>query len=123
MKRQLLAIAVGSLFALPALANNEVDAGNLPANVMPHLTQAQVRAELIAAQRSGDVIVNAELGTTGRTVQHAGKTRDEVVAELIAAQQAGEVIVNGELGITGQPVKHAGTKREPVLVELTLAAL
>jgi hypothetical protein len=123
MKRHLLAIAVGSLFALPALANNEIDAGNLPANVTPSLTQAQVRAELIAAQRSGDVIVNAELGTTGRTVQHAGKTRNEVVAELIAAQQAGDVIVNGELGITGQPVKQAGTKREPVFVELTLAAL
>jgi hypothetical protein len=123
MKRHLLAIAVGSLFALPALANNEIDAGNLPANVTPSLTQAQVRAELIAAQRAGDVIVNAELGTTGRTVQHAGKTRNEVVAELIAAQQAGDVIVNGELGITGQPVKQAGTKREPVFVELTLAAL
>ena len=27
MKRQLLAIALGSLFALPALANNEIDAG------------------------------------------------------------------------------------------------
>jgi hypothetical protein len=120
MKRHLLAIAVGSLFALPALANNEIDAGNLPANVTPSLTQAQVRAELIAAQRAGDVIVNAELGTTGRTVRHAGRTRDEVVAELIAAQQAGEVIVNAELGTMGRPVQHAVTKREPVLVEMTM---
>lgn len=123
MKRQLLAIAVGSLFALPALANNEIDAGNLPANVTPSLTQAQVRAELIAAQRAGDVIVNAELGSTGRTVRHASRTRDEVVAELIAAQQAGEVIVNGELGTMSRPARHAvtKTKREPVLVEMTMA--
>jgi multidrug efflux pump subunit AcrA (membrane-fusion protein) len=98
MKRHLLAIYVGSLFALPALANNEIDAGNLPANVTPSLTQAQVRAELIAAQRAGDVIVNAELGTTGRTVRHAGRTRDEVVAELIAAQQAGTVLLEARSG-------------------------
>jgi hypothetical protein len=30
MKRQVVTVLIGSLFALPALANNEIDAGNLP---------------------------------------------------------------------------------------------
>jgi len=121
MKRHLLAVAIGSLFALPAVANNEIDAGNLPADVTPSMTREQVRAELIAAQRAGDVIVNAELGNTARTVQHVGKTREQVLAELIAAQRAGEVIVNAELGTTGRSMQRASNSPNKVLVELTLA--
>ena len=98
MKRQLLAVAIGGLFALPALANNEIDAGNLPQNVTPSMTRAQVHAELIAAQLAGDVIVNAELGTTGKTMQHAGKTREAVLTELTMAHRSGDFIVNAELG-------------------------
>ena len=63
MKRNVIAIVVAGLFALPALANNEIDAGNLPRDVTPSMTRDQVRAELIAAQRAGQVVVNAELGT------------------------------------------------------------
>jgi hypothetical protein len=66
MKRHVIAIVVGGLFALPALANDEFDAGNLPKDVTPSMTCEQVRAELIAAQRAGDVIVNDELGLTAR---------------------------------------------------------
>lgn len=94
MKRQLLVIVMGSLFALPAVANNEIDAGNLPADLTPSMTRAQVRAELVAAQRAGDVVVNAELGSTGRIVPHAGKTRAQVLAELIEAQRTGEIVVD-----------------------------
>ena len=50
MKRQIIAVALGSLFALPALANNEIDAGYTP--------PAQVST--LSAQQ---VFVNAELGT------------------------------------------------------------
>jgi hypothetical protein len=102
MKRQLIAMIVGGLFALPALANNEIDAGNLPKNVSPSKTTEQVRAELIAAQRAGEMVVNAELGTLAqKPVQLAGKTTEQVRAELVAAQRAGEMIVNAELGTRG----------------------
>lgn len=115
MKRQLIAIAVGTLLALPALANNEIDAGNLPKNVTPSMTRDQVRAELIAAQRDGRWIVNAELGTLAkRPVLLAGKTREQVRAELIAAQRAGNFIVNAELGLTARemcPARYAESTR------------
>jgi hypothetical protein len=101
MKRQVIAIALGSLFALPAFANNEIDAGNLPAPVATTKSFAQVRAELVAAQRAGDVIVNAELGTTAKQeVAYSGKSRDEVRAEVAAARLSGNYIVNAELGTT-----------------------
>ncbi len=98
MKRQLLAVAIGGLFALPAFANNEIDAGNLPPNVTPSKTRAQVRAELVAAQRSGDWIVNAELGNTARSTSTGGKTRETVLTELTLALASGDYIVNAELG-------------------------
>lgn len=103
MKRQVLAVVVGSLFALPAFANNEIDAGNLPQPMAPSKSTEQVRAELVQAQRSGNVVVNAELGTTakqGAPMQHVGKSRDEVRAELEQAYRSGEIIINAELGTT-----------------------
>jgi len=103
MKRLLIAIAVGSLFTLPALANNEIDAGNLPKDVTPSMTSAQVRAALIAAQHAGHVIVNAETGAWAKSpVRLASKSRAQVFAELVAAQRAGNVIVNAELGMTAR---------------------
>ena len=103
MKRQIIAIVLGGLFALPAVANNEIDAGNLPKSVVPTKSAEQVRQELIAAQRAGQVIVNAELGTLAKPpVQLASKTREQVRAELIAAQRAGNFIVNAELGLTAR---------------------
>jgi hypothetical protein len=103
MKRQILAIALGTAFALPAFANNEINAGNLPGPVAATKSIAQVQAELVAAQRAGDVIVNAELGTTAaQDAQHAGKTRAEVRAEVVAARRSGDYIVNAELGTTAR---------------------
>ena len=101
MKRQVIAIALGSLFALPALANNEIDAGNLPQPVASTKSTEQVRAELIAAKQSGNWMFNAERGTVSASsnpVQVAGKSRDEVRAETVQAFNAGELTVNAELG-------------------------
>lgn len=98
MKRQVLAIALGSLFALPAFANNEINAGNLPPVVTSTKSVEQVRAELIAAQRAGEVIVNGELGTTATSMHSAGKSRTDVVAEVIQARSSGNYVVNAELG-------------------------
>ncbi len=103
MKRQVLAVALGSLFALPALANNEIDAGYTPSAAVSTKSVAQVRAELIAAQRAGEVIDNAALGYTAKqfhSTQYAGKTRDEVRAEVVQARRSGNFTENAELGTT-----------------------
>ena len=103
MKRQVVAVLLGSLFALPAAANNEIDAGNLPMPPYPIKTQAQVHAELVAAQQSGNWMINSRLGTVSRqiTVQSgSGKSRDEVRSELEQAFRDGDMIANSELGST-----------------------
>lgn len=128
MKRQLIAIAVGGLLALPALAdrglNYELYANGFPPPAQPSAeTRAEVRAELIAAQRAGDWVVNAELGTLARPpVMLASKTRDQVIAELIAAQRAGNFIVNAELGLTARqmyPALYAGDSRDKLRATLS----
>ena len=81
MKRQLIAIALGSVFALPALANNEIDAGS------PGTQYGSDKSEL--------VFVDAEQGFTHKPMV-AGKTREQVRAE--AAERP--VIVNAEMGTT-----------------------
>jgi len=103
MKRQVVAVLIGSLFALPALANNEIDAGNLTTQPYPIKTRAQVRADLVAAQQSGNWMINSSLGTVSRqaTMQSGGgKSRGEVRSELERAFQDGEMIANSELGAT-----------------------
>lgn len=106
MKRRVIAVALGSLFALPAFANNEIDPGYAPLAVHS-TTSEQVREELLAAKRSGNWMINAELGTVSRPsapAQHAGKSRDEVRAELEQALRSGEYIVNAELGTTAKHI-------------------
>ena len=103
MKRQVVAVLVGSLFALPAFANNEIDAGNLPAPVATAKSRAQVHDEIVVAQRSGDWRVNQNLGTVSapaKPTQLAGKSRTEVRAEVAEARASGDYIVNAELGTT-----------------------
>lgn len=87
MKRQLIAITLGSLFALPALANNEIDAG--------HGSQTTY-----ATDNAGWVFANDEQGYVPETMQVAGKSTAEVRAEVAQARRAGELIVNAELGTT-----------------------
>jgi hypothetical protein len=103
MKRQVVAVLLGSLFALPALANNEIDAGSLPTPVAATKSATHVRAELVAAKQSGNWMINAERGTQSRLsgpVQVAGKSRTEVRSEVVQARAAGDYIVNAELGTT-----------------------
>ncbi len=87
MKRQVIAIALGSLFALPAFANNEIDAGYEP--------QAQ-----ISTQSVNEVFVNAEQGYERKATSVAGRTRDDVRADLAQALSSGNYIGNAELGTT-----------------------
>ena len=104
MKRQLTAFLVSGLFSVPAfanptLANYEIDAGNQPPNVTPTLTKGEVRAALIDAQRAGEVVVNAELGTMAKQpVNAVGKTREQVRAEILKEQQSGKWFILGSRG-------------------------
>ena len=98
MKRQVIAIALGSALALPAFANNEIDAGNLPKPVVATKTIDEVRAELIAAEQAGDVMVNGELGYVTQPSQADGKTRSQVRADMVQSRRSGNYIVNAELG-------------------------
>jgi hypothetical protein len=103
MKRKVLAVVLGSLFALPALANNEIDAGYPAFAPVASKSRVDVRAELQAAKRSGNWMVNAELGTQSRAsapAQVAGKSRAEVRGEVAQALRSGDYIVNAELGTT-----------------------
>lgn len=107
MKRQVIALAMGSLFALPTFANNEIDAGHspFPPVFSPGMSREQVRDDLVAAQHAGDVVVNAEQGLTARDgarVHLVGKSRDEVRAELDEAYRSGDVIINAEMGTTSR---------------------
>lgn len=96
MKRRLIAIFVSGLFVVPALAssdrtNYEIDAGNVPSSVTPALTREQAYAALIAAQRAGQVVVNAELGTMAtQPAPAAGKTREQVREEILSEQRSGK---------------------------------
>ena len=84
MKREILAVAIGSFIALPAFANNEIDAGYTP--------PAQV------STLSAQVFVNAEQGYEFKATSVAAKSRAEVVAEVAEARRSGDYIVNAELG-------------------------
>ena len=99
MNRRLIVILVSGLFAMPALANYEIDAGNLPPSVTSTLSREQVRAALVDAQRAGQVAVNAELGTMAKEpVPASGKTREQVRAEILKEQQSGKWFILGLRG-------------------------
>ena len=83
MKRQIVALAIGGLFAVPALANNEIDAGSIGTQY--------------GSDKAGLVFVDAEQGYVAHSTD-AGKSRAEVRAEVAQASRTGELIVNGELG-------------------------
>jgi len=84
MKRQVLAVALGTVFALPALANNEIDSG---------YTGAAQKSTPIA-----QVFVNAEQGYVFAAGSSADKSRAEVVAEVAQARRSGDYVANAELG-------------------------
>lgn len=111
MKRQIAAVIIGSLFALPAFAGTY--SGTAAEWDYPTLSQAasksrdEVLAELVQAERTGDVVANAETGQKAyqlypsaypaRTAV-ASKSRAEVLAELVEAERNGEIIANAETG-------------------------
>jgi len=84
MKRQLLAVAIGSLFALPVLANNEIDTG--------YAGTPQVAAPI------SEVFVNAEQGHEFAAHSMSDKSRADVTSEVVQARRSGDYIVNAELG-------------------------
>ena len=88
MKRQLIAIALGSVFALPALANNEIDAGS--------------PGTQYGSDKSNEVFVNAEQGWEHKPMTVAGKSREDVRAEVVSALRSGDFIINAELGTTAK---------------------
>ena len=99
------AVASGSVFA--------ADGG---------LTREQVKAELAAAQRTGNVFANSETGLLAKDMfpsqypaaySTAEVSRDQVKAELAAAQRSGNVIANGE---SGQTVAELSPARFPAAV-------
>jgi len=104
MKRQLIAVLVGGLFAVPALANPtlanyEIDAGNPAPSAAATQTREQVLANLVAAQRAGQVVVNAELGTMAKEPEPvAGKTREQVREEILEVQRSGKWFLLGVRG-------------------------
>ena len=73
----------------------------------PSKTREQVRAELIQAQRNGDMLAAGESGLTLREQNPgeypaaqmlAGKTRAQVTAELAEALRTGDVMAGGDSG-------------------------
>jgi hypothetical protein len=85
MKRQILAVALGTVFALPALANNEIDSGYTgPAQTSTLSTQ--------------QVFLDAEQGSVFAATSQIEKSRAEVTAEVANARRSGDYIANAELG-------------------------
>jgi hypothetical protein len=91
MKRQLLAIALGSLVALPALANNEIDAG-------------YAAGTTFSADNAGLVFADAEQGYVPAAGHGAGKSRADVRAEVEQTRRSGNYVVNAELGTKANPL-------------------
>jgi hypothetical protein len=88
MKRHIVALAIGSLFAAPVLANNEIDPGYASPTTFVN-------------DHAGWVQADAEQGhVVALTMQDGGKSRAEVQAEVAQARRSGEYVVNAELGTT-----------------------
>lgn len=121
-----LTVALAALSAGHALA----------ADAAAPKTRDQVKAELAQALRTGDILLNGEIGQKANQIYSAqyaaqpvaqGKTREQVKAELAEAIRTGDILVNGEVGqkanqtYTGRyPAKPVaqGKTREQVKAEL-----
>jgi len=87
-------------------------------------TREEVRAELIEAQRNGDLIADGETGLRFNQVSPhlypqatvVAKTRAEVKAELAQAQANGDLIADGETGARFNqlfPAQYAAARTAP----------
>ncbi|MGA0571236.1 DUF4148 domain-containing protein [Variovorax sp. VNK109] len=91
-------LIVLSLIAAPAFASDQVVSK----------TREQVRAELVQAQKRGEMLASGESGLTLKQINPAAypvtastqapKTREQVRAELDRAIQTGEMLAAGESG-------------------------
>ncbi len=89
-------------------------------------TREQVRAELVEAQRNGDLIADGETGLRFNQVSPhlypqatvVTKTRAEVKAELAAAQASGDLIADGQTGARFNelfPSQYAANRAAPAV--------
>jgi Domain of unknown function (DUF4148) len=85
-------------------------------------TREQVRAELLDAQRNGDIMADGETGKKLNEVfpnaypaksSAAGLTREQVKAELVEAQRRGDVMVDGESGRKLNELSPQFTEQRP----------
>ena len=102
-------IIMKTRLSLIAVALSTFVAGHaMAADPVVSKTRAEVRAELIEAQRTGNILANGETGMllkdlypsqypSQATVQ--AKSRDDVRAELIEAQRTGNILANGDSGM------------------------
>lgn len=112
-------------------------AGNvLAADASTPKTRDQVLAELVQAQRTGDIVAHGNSGKLlnelypnqyPAKVTAPGKTREQVLAELEQAQRTGDIVAHGnsgkklnELNPSQYPAKAdaPGFTREQVMAEL-----
>jgi len=100
MNRKTLSVLSLSLAALVA--------GNaFAADASAPKTRDQVRAELLQAQRTGDILAQGDSGKLlnelypsqyPAKVVAQGKTREQVQAELVEAQRTGNIMAQGNSG-------------------------
>ncbi len=119
MNRKTLSIITLTLAALAggnAMAQNagpvdayakaqQANSGSFAAKLSTQLSRDAVQAELRDAQRSGEIVANAEAGIpvnevfSGRypaQVAEHNMSRDEVRADLREAVRTGDIVANGE---------------------------
>ena len=94
--RKLLAsslIALASVAATSAFADSYDRANNQPANTPSTVTRAQVKAELLAAQKDGSLAAVNSVDYPVIKANGTPKTRAEVRSELIQAEKDGSMPV------------------------------
>jgi hypothetical protein len=102
-----LVFALATVTAGQAMANESDNTNYANASVSVGKSRDQVRAELVQARRTGDIVANFETGASFKE-QSPGNypgapvaqslTREQVRTELVHAQHSGEVMASFELG-------------------------
>lgn len=102
-----LAITLSTLAAGYANAEAPYPVDNAAAATTVGKTRAQVRAELLEAQRTGDILADGDSGKKLNELYpsrypvkavEASKTREQVMAELLQAQRSGEFTLHQHNG-------------------------
>jgi hypothetical protein len=86
----------------------QANSGSFAAKLSTQLSREAVQADLREAQRTGEMVANAEAGIPANEVSPASypaqaadhnMSRAEVQAELREAQRTGDLVANGETGM------------------------